>query len=47
MIVIVLQFILCQDEVPQALLDSHMKNAKEAITNGAESIDSAGLDKSG
>ena len=35
-----------QDEVPQALLDSHMKHAKDAVTNG-EALDNAGLDKSG
>jgi len=40
------EFAKIKDEVPQALLDSHMKNAREAITNG-ETADNAGLDKSG
>lgn len=40
------EFAKIKDEVPQALLDSHMKHAKDAITNG-ETMDNAGLDKSG
>merc|ERR1712096_202507 len=40
------EFSKIKDEVPQALLDSHIKNAKEAMANG-DSLDTAGLDKSG
>jgi len=42
------EFAKIKDEVPQALLDSHMKNAKDAITNGTDANpDTAGLEKSG
>jgi len=43
------EFAKIKDEVPQALLDSHMKNAKEAMNNGTtDSVDTAtGLEKSG
>jgi len=40
------EFSKIKDEVPQALLDSHIKNAKEALANG-DSLETAGLDKSG
>merc|ERR1712173_455831 len=40
------EFSKIKDEVPQALLDSHIKNAKEAMANG-DSLETAGLDKSG
>jgi len=41
------EFSKIKDEVPQALLDSHMKHAKEAVSNGSENMDTAGLEKSG
>ena len=36
-----------KDEVPQSILESHMKNAKEALVNGADNLEAAGLEKSG
>merc|ERR1712228_364224 len=41
------EFAKIKDEVPQALLDSHMKHVKEAVENGADNGDEVGLEKSG
>jgi len=40
------EFAKIKDEVPQALLDSHLKNVKDAVANG-DSVETAGLEKSG
>merc|ERR1712228_895445 len=40
------EFAKIKDEVPQALLDSHMKHVKEALSNG-ESVGIAGTEKEG
>ncbi len=36
-----------QDEVPQSILDSHMKNVKDLAEKGTENLETAGLEKSG
>lgn len=41
------EFAKIKDEVPSAIMDSHMKNVKEAVENGAENGDEVGLEKSG
>merc|ERR1719350_1119382 len=41
------EFAKIKDEVPSAIMDAHMKNVKEAVENGADNGDLAGLEKSG
>merc|ERR1740123_1254015 len=41
------EFAKIKDEVPSAIMDSHMKNVKEAVENGADNGDEVGLEKSG
>ena len=33
--------------MPQSILDSHMKNVKDAAEKGVENLETAGLEKSG
>merc|ERR1719347_1616714 len=41
------EFAKIKDEVPSAIMDAHMKNVKEAVENGVENGELAGLEKSG
>jgi len=41
------EFAKIKDEVPSAIMDAHMKNVKEAVENGVDNVEMAGLEKSG
>merc|ERR1712173_138204 len=41
------EFAKIKDEVPSAIMDAHMKHVKEAVENGADNGELAGLEKSG
>merc|ERR1712079_476567 len=41
------EFAKIKDEVPSAIMDAHMKHVKEAVENGVENGELAGLEKSG